>query len=281
MLLCFKRYVIAVCAIAIALPVAASTLWPLVTGQMMAASLGGLILEFVLFFAGFLIAYQIFSRRADAVADGYVHLYNVDCNPEAFLTHGRALADVVTFPCNGQCAWFMGYYAQACLDAGRGDEARIIEEGLRQSIAAQKRPQRQCAVIIALIPLVEKLGTLDEARNLAEQGLSLISSDASQDAAVQRQYLESQIVVTKARQSGDLEVLVELDEKVVASAAYPWRLRVEYAWDAASACFKLGRADEERRYLLFIEEHGGTLALVPQAEKRLQAMASSPLTSQR
>ncbi len=262
MLLCFKRYVIAVCAIAIALPVAASTLWPLATGQVMAASLGGLILEFVLFFAGFLIAYQIFSRRADAVADGFVHLYNVDCNPEAFLMHGRALAEAIAFPCNGQCAWFMGYYAQACLDAGRGEEARTIEEGLRQSIAAQKRP-------------------LDEARNLAEQGLSLISSDAGQDAAVQRQYLQSQIAVTKARQSGDLDALVKLDEKVVASAAYPWRLRVEYAWDAASAYFKLGRADEERRYLRFIEEHGGTLVLVHQAKKRLQAMAASPGTSQR
>lgn len=281
MLLCFKRYVIAVCAIAIALPVVASTLWPLVTGQIMAASLGGLILEFILFFAGFLIAYQIFSRRVDNVADGYVYLYNVDCDPEAFLMHGQALADAITFPCNGQCAWFMGYYAQACLDAGRGEEARAIEEGLRQSIDAQKRPSQRCAVIIALIPLVEKLGTLDEARSLAERGLSFISADADADAAMQRQYLESQLTVTKVRQSGDLDALVKLDANVVDSAAYPWRLRVEYAWDAASACFKLGRMDEERRYLRFIEEHGGTLALAAQAKKRLQAMAAPSLSSQR
>lgn len=281
MLLCFKRYVIAVCAIAIALPVAASTLWPLFTGQLMAASLGGLILEFLLFFAGFLIAYRIFSRRADEVADGCVALYNVDCDPKAFLAQGRALADAITFPCNGQCAWFMGYYAQACLDTGRGEEARAIEEGLRQSIASQKRPSQRCAVIIALIPLVEKLGTLDEVRSLAEQGLSLISADAGAEAAVQRQYLESQLTVTKVRQSGDLDALVKLDAKVVDSAAYPWRLRVEYAWDAASACFKLGRADEERRYLAFIEEHGGTLALAVQAKKRLQALEASALSSQR
>lgn len=274
MLVYFKKYVIAVCVVAVALPVAVSTLWPLVTGQLMAASLGGLGLEFALFIVGFLLGYQIFERRAERVADGFVYLYNVDCNPEAFLNHGSGLAHAITFPCNANGAWFMGYYAQACLDAGRMDEAKAIEEGLRQSIEAQKRPQQKCSVIIALIPLVEKMGTLQDVRTLIEEGLELIRQDTSAAAAPQREFLHSQLKVVEARQSQDYADLVKLDDAIVSSARYPMRIRVEFAWDGASASYRLGSVDDEERLLSFITSHGGTLALVAQAQKRLDALAA-------
>lgn len=274
MLVYFKKYVIAVCAIAVALPVVVSTVWPLFTGQLMAASLGGLILEFVLFFAGFFLGYQIFERRAERVADGFIYLYNVDCNPEAFLSHGSELAHSITFPCNPSGAWFMGFYAQACLDAGRMDEAKAIEEGLRQSIAAQKRPQQKCSVIIALIPLVEKTGTLQDVRSLIEEGLELIRQDSSTSAAPQREFLHSRLKVVEARQSQDYANLVKLDDAIVASSSYPMRIRVEFAWDGASASYKLGNTVDEKRLLSFITAHGGSLALVAQAQKRLDGLAA-------
>lgn len=273
MLVYFKKYVIAVCAIAVALPVVASTVWPLITGQLMAASLGGLIAEFLLFFAGFLIGYRIFEARSERVADGFVYLYNVDCNPEALLAHGSDLAHAITFPCNPSGAWFMGYYAQACLDAGRMDEARAIQEGLRRSIPAQKKPQQKCSVIIALIPLVEKMGTLQDVRSLIEEGESLIREAATPTAAIQRDFLQSQLKIVEARQSEDYEQLVKLDEAVVSSSSYPMRIRVEFAWDAASASYKLKEPSAEKRLLTFIVDNGGTLALVAQAKKRMDALA--------
>lgn len=270
----FKKYVIGVCVIAIALPVVASTIWPLVTGQLMAATLGGLALELVLFFGGLFVGYQLFSRRADNVADGFVYLYNVDCQPEAFLTHGKSLAEAITFPCTDQGAWYMGFYAQACLDAGRKDEAARIEEGLRQSIAAQKNSAQRCGVIIALIPLVEKTGTLPQVQELIQEGLKAIEGDARPAAAVQREYLMSHEKVVQARVAQDFSKLVALDESVVQSNAYPMRIRVEFAWDAASASFKLGNTEDEQRLLRFIVDHGGSLMLVNQAKKRLEALSA-------
>lgn len=265
----FKKYVIAVCAIAVLLLIVASTLWPLMTGQIMAASLLGMVLQFVLFFGGLLIGYVIFERRAERVADGYLYLYDVDCNPEALISHGSALARAITFPCNGSGAWFLSSYAQACLDVGRMDEARTILSGLRESVSAQKKPAQKVEIIMYLIPLEEKMGTLAEVSRLIEEGIHLVSEDASPEASVRRDYLTSQRVLANARASHDYEKLVKLDDAVVSSSAYPMRIRVEYAWDAASACFKLKDEGTERKLLSFIVDHGGSLALVARAKERL------------
>ena len=240
MLIYFKRYVIAVCAIAIALPVIASTLWPLLTGQIMGASLGGLILEFALFAVGFVVGYQIFERRAQRVVDGYLYLYNVDCNPQALISHGGQLASDIPFPCNASGAWFIGYFGQACLDVGDAERARAIEAGLRQSVDAAKKSDQKAEIILYLIPLVEKLGTLDEVRSLIDEARSLVGTDSGPESTQRRTYLDNLLKLVDARRSGSYEELVKLDDSVVRATANPMRLRVEHAWDAASACFKLG-----------------------------------------
>lgn len=270
----FKGYAIAVCAIAVALPLIASTVWPLVTGQIIASSLGGLALQFLLFFGGLLVGYRIFERRAESVVDGYLKPYNDGCNPKALLDRGHKLACAITFPCNAQAAWFMGYYGQACLDEGRTEDARTIEEGLRQSISAQKKPDQKCAIIVSLVPLAEKLSSASDALALIDEGLALISTSSSAEASAQRTYLESQRAIMGARMAGDHEKLMDLDERVASSGAYPMRLRVEYAWDAAASAFKMGSVGEESRFLGFVADHGGTLALAEQARSRLAAMAA-------
>lgn len=272
----FKKHVIAVCAIAVALPVIASMIWPLFTGSVIASSVTGMILQFVLFFGGLLVAYRIFERHDERMVEDWLRLYNVDCDPEAFLRAAAPLAAAITFPCNAQAAWFLGYYAQALLDAGRHDEARAIEEGLRESIQAQKKPLARSEVISTLIPLVEKTGTLSDAKGLIDEGLDLISRDGGEDAAVQRAHLESQLKLIDARMRRDFDELLALDRSVVASSSYPMRLRVELAWDGASASYKMGDVAEERELLDFICQHGGGLALVDHARKRLDALSEKP-----
>lgn len=273
MLIYFKKYVIAVCAIAIALPVIISTIWPFVTGQIMAASISGLLLEFALFAVGFMVGYQIFERRAERVVDGYLYLYNSDCNPQALIAHGGQLAHDISFPCNESGAWFMGCFAQACLEVGDIERARTIEAGLEDSISAAKKPSQKCGIILYLIPLVEKLGTLDEVEELIERAEKLNDTDRSEEAIQRRAFLESQRKIVHARREGDYHELVKLDESVVRSAAYPWRQRVEYAWDEASASYKLGDQEHERTCLDFVIRHGGSLALVAQAKERLSQLA--------
>ncbi len=269
MLIYFKKYVIAVCAIAIALPIIASTLWPLFTGQLMGASIAGLVFEFALFAVGFLVGYQIFERRAQRVVDGYLYLYNVDCNPQALISHGGQLASDIPFPCNASGAWFMDYFGQACLDVGDAERARAIEAGLRQSVAAAKKPDQKAEIILYLIPLVEKLGTLDEVKSLIDEAMGLVGAGGSPEDAQRRTYLENLLKLVDARRSGAYEELVKLDDSVVRAGANPLRIRVEHAWDAASACFKLGDEAGERTNLQFVVDHGGSLALVAQAKERL------------
>ncbi len=273
MLIYFKRYVIAVCAIAVALPVIASTAWPLITGQMMAASLPGLALEFALFAGGFAVGYAIFNRRANARADEVISLYNDKCAPEAFLREGQPIASQITFPCNEQGAWFMGFYAQACLDAGRTQEAEAIRKGLEQSAQQAKKPLVSATITTYLVPLLEKMGTPEEVQSTIEGTLARIKEDASGAASPIRDYLESQLKVIYARTGADPAKRAELDRAIAESSAHPMRLRVEYAWDEASAAFQMKDGARERSCLQFVVEHGGGLALVARAKERLSALS--------
>ena len=272
MLPCFKKYMVAICAIAVALPVIASMVWPLMTGQLISATFGGMLLQFALFFGGMLLGYWIFSARADRVVDGYVYLYDQDCNPESFISNAGSVAANVQFPCNATVAWFMGIYAQACLDAGKPEVAARIEDGLRQSLKSAKKPADACGILVNLIPLVEKTGTLSDVRSLIEEGLSQCADDPSGQAAQRRQYLQSQLEIVNARQDGNYSELIKLDEHVMSMPSFPMRIRVEYAWDAASAAFRSDDVQVEEKCLSFVLSNGGGLALVSQAKKRMSAL---------
>lgn len=273
MLIYFKRSVIAVCAIAVALPIIASTIWPLFTGQMMASTLLGLVLEFALFACGFVLGFAIFNKRANAKADRMIALYNNECDPQAFLKEGQMVISEITFPCNEQGAWFTGYYAQACLEVGRTEEAATLQKGLETSIQAAKKPLVASTIATYLISLLEKTGTADEVEELIDESLARIEHDASAAAGARRDYLNSQLKVVKTRKSGDEQARLRQDESIVQSESYPMRLRVEYAWDEASAAFKMGDADLERASLQFVIAHGGSLALVAHAKDRLSSLA--------
>ncbi len=111
-----KKYVIVACVIAVVIPLVVSTVWPLFTGQIMAASVGGLILLLALFFGGFLVAVRVMGRKADELVDSYIALYDEKCDPQAFVDASRDIASSVVVPFTPSGAWFVGYYAQAMLD---------------------------------------------------------------------------------------------------------------------------------------------------------------------
>ena len=126
MLAYYKRYAIISCVVAVAVPLAVSTAYAAVTGKIMAASLDGLIVLLLLLFGTMVLMQGVFARRVDGRTAQLLALYNDDCDPEAFVEQGRAVADAITEPYDVTGSWFMTYYGQALLDAGKADQARKV-----------------------------------------------------------------------------------------------------------------------------------------------------------
>lgn len=272
MIVYFRKYTIFVCVIAVALPVIVSTVWPLFTGQMMAASIGGLVLMFALFVLGLLFGYAIFEKHAEGIVDGYLSKYNEGCDPEALISEGAQLADEIKFPCNQIGSWFMGYYAQALLDVGDVERAKAISDGLRQSMEAAKTSEVKAGIMANLLPLSEKLDGSSEALELADKGIEHCNQIPARKAGQLSDFFSSQKKILEAQSSDDQAAIARLSESIRASALYPMRIRVEYAWDEARAEYKLGDVDEEKRCLRFVSDYGNKLALVAKAQQRLASL---------
>ena len=265
----FKGYTVGICAIAIALPVVTSTLWPMFTGQMMAASLGGTILMFALFIVGMFFGWLIFSRLADSKVQRMINAYNNDCDPDTLIREGSNIAIQVVYPCNQAASWFMGYYGQALLDSGNAQLAKNILGGLRLSIDAAKTPQEKVGILVNYLPLDEKMSGLQDALSVIDEGLGYCKEAKSSQVASFSDFLRSQKRIMQDLVSDDKQNAVDMCEKIRSDSSYPTRLRVEYAWIEASKLYGSGDKKEEANCLDFIVKNGNKLALVEKAKARL------------
>lgn len=269
-----KKYVIIACVIAAAVPIVVSTAWPLFTGQIMAASLNGLILLLALFFGGLFIGVRVMGRKADQLVDGYIALYDEGCDPKAFVEASRDVAEAVSVPFTPSGAWFIGYYAQAMLDLGFTDRAEKLRDMMFESIAKSKKISDQVSVIVDLVPLMTKLKGPADTLPVVEKGIELIGASSDAESVIQRDYLTGQAHILRARVEGEDESLIALYHDFVLREIVPLRVRVEYAWEEARVHFDAGDAARERECLKFVVEHGNKLALVEPARARLASLAS-------
>lgn len=275
MLAYYKRYAIISCVVAVAVPLAVSTAYAAVTGKIMAASLDGLIVLLLLLFGTMALMQGVFARRVDGRTAQLLALYNDDCDPEAFVEQGRAVADAITEPYDVTGSWFMTYYGQALLDAGKADQARKVAEALRESVAAARKPQAKVGIIANAVPLVAKVDGPKAALDLVGEGLELAGGQDADPADSRVVFLRGQQRLRQAEAADDDAELRSFYEKSVADAAVPERLRVESAWKLARLAFRSGDAATERRMLRYVVGHGGKLALVAPARKQLDALGDA------
>ena len=275
MLAYYKRYAIISCVVAVAVPLAVSTAYAAVTGKIMAASLDGLIVLLLLLFGTMVLMQGVFARRVDGRTAQLLALYNDDCDPEAFVEQGRAVADAITEPYDVTGSWFMTYYGQALLDAGKSDQARKVAEALRESVAAARKPQAKVGIIANAVPLVAKVDGPKAALDLVGEGLELAGGQDADPADSRVVFLRGQQRLRQAEAADDDAELRSFYEKSVADAAVPERLRVESAWKLARLAFRSGDAATERRMLRYVVSHGGKLALVAPARKQLDALGDA------
>lgn len=266
----FKRYSIYVCVIAVAPPLIYSTAYPLLTGNLAASSLGGTVVMFILFVAGLLIGFGVFERRAQAKADAWVALYNDDCDPEGFVREGAPLASAIKEPYNQTASWYMGYYAQAQLDLGNVQDAKEVLSAMADGVSKAKKPFDKVGIMVNMVPLAEKLEGVSYAFALAGEGIAACDACRASDVGQYREFLVMQQTIFEARMSSDAEMMLKLDDSVWQSSRFPKRIRVEYAWDAASVNFRELLPESEKRALEYVVANGGKLALVVKAKDRLE-----------
>ena len=270
----FKKYVIICCAIAVAVPVVGSTVYAAVTGTIMAASLGGLIMLLVLLFGSMYIAQSYFGRKADAETEAMLAKYNDDCDPQAFTQDAARIIDNIQPPYNVMASWFLTYYAQALLDEGNASQARAIEENMLKSAEGAKNDSIRLGILMNAVPLVTKTQGAQAALDLVNKALALLpnvqQAPGANDPAA---FLNNQKALLEATIAGDTATLRTMYGKVREDAALPMRIRVESAWKEAQACHSAGDTAQERACLDFVVSNGNKLALVAPARKQLTALA--------
>lgn len=269
----YKKYTIITVIIAVIPSLVVSTVYPLFTGQIMAASLGGLITLFILFFGSLYLGFMIMERRAEQETEKLLTIYNANCDPERFVKEGADLAAAIQFPCKEAGAWYLGYYGQALLDTGDIARAQEIAHGLELSISQAKKSSEKAGILVNLLPLIEKLSGDAKAEELIQQGLQLLAGDPSGAASVRRDFLNGQKKLIDARSATDPQASIQIYDAVTQGNRYPMRVRVESAWNEANAYYKAGDLRKERECLEFVVANGNKLALVAQARSRLKALS--------
>lgn len=272
MLAYYKKYVILICAVSVAVPVVASTLYAMATGTMLAASLGGMLLSLALLFGTMMLMQSIVGRRANERTNALLDLYNQQCDPEAFIEQGRTLANAITVPFGTDGSWFLTYYGQALLDAGKADEARATLRSMQQSAEAARRSDVKAGILLNEAPLVAKLEGPQAALALVDEAYQLLGGDAANVDDQRIVFLKGQRKLLQAEVEGDDATLRQFYEKAQADASVPERLRVESAWKLARLSYRTGDAATERAMLRYVIDHGNKLALVAPACKQLQEL---------
>lgn len=268
----YKKYSIITCVIAVLPSLIVSTIYPMITGQIMAASIGGLIALFLIFFGSLYFGFLIMERKAEQDTEKLLALYNTDCDPELFVDKGSELAGNIAFPCKETGAWYLGYYGQALMDVKDIDRAKGIAAGLESSISAAKKPSEKVGILVNLLPLAEKLFDRETCERLIADGLQFVAGDISGAAAVRRDFLNGQKKLLDARESLDPDQAIKLYRSIMTSNNYPMRVRVESAWSLANVYFKTANLQDERAALDFVVKNGNKLALVSQAQKRISSL---------
>ena len=119
----FKRYEIAACAIAVAIPLVVVFIWSAIEGRAMGFTAAGAGTSVVLLLAGLFIFTRVFARAAQAKLEKLVSLYNDDCDAMAFLEGSSKIAESAEPPLGELPAWFLSFYACALINVDRKSDA--------------------------------------------------------------------------------------------------------------------------------------------------------------
>ena len=153
----FKRYEIAACAIAVAIPLVVVFIWSTIEGRAMGFTAAGAGVSVVLLLAGLFVFTRVFARAAQAKLEKLVSLYNDDCDVAAFLEGSSKIAESAEPPLGELPAWFLSFYACALINVDRKSEAAKFGLMIQDSVKDAPTDEAKIALYADLVPLVKSL----------------------------------------------------------------------------------------------------------------------------
>lgn len=273
--------------IAIALITAASA----ITGGATFTTIPGILVSACIVAVTYVVGWRIVDKAATAFAEKDVALFNDDCDPEAFIEAAQGFIPTMQKPYDRWSAWYLSPYALALIDAGRTPDAQQIVDNMHDSLGQTTDPATLTALYVNLYPPVKELYSRDLATWCLDQAEQSIANapepKKAEDAKKQaenRQYLSWARRLAAAEDANNDSYLLQLHQSVVANDVNPQRARVQSALAAADCAKHLGDAEEERRFLEYVIQHGNKLKAVQAAKEQLEeldtpAAPSEPLLS--
>lgn len=268
------KYLVYASGIAMIVTAVVQTIYSVLTGLPMAATLPGLIISLLLFVGTTLVALAYYKRKSTVDVDQLIDVYNEACDPSAFVSQSQMYVNGMNPPYDNASSWFMSYYAQALLDLGRVSEAQKIEQDMYESIKESTGLEQQAKIIVNLVPLAQKLLGPADTVPIIQKGLELLQTgEAGKDAPAYEAYLQNQLVICTALAENDVEKLVRFYSSARNNETMPLRIRVEQAWEEAKIHYAQGDTQREIECLEFISTKGNKLAFVKQAHDRLVSLS--------
>ena len=259
MLTYFKRYEIAACAIAVAIPLAVVFVWSNIEGRAMGFTAAGAGTSVVLLLAGLFIFTRLFARAAQSKLESLVSLYNDDCNVDAFLAGSSKIAQSAEPPLGELPAWFLSFYACALINDGKNSEAAKIGLMIQDSVKTAPTDEIKLALYADLVPLVKSLFDNDRVIALIDEALSLPNLEDDFITKQRRAYLSWSREVAEAERAGDSPKLIGLYRSIWDNHDQCLRLRVVYASKEGELHAAAGNRDAAAGCMRFAADNGKNL----------------------
>lgn len=259
MLTYFKRYEIAACAFAVAIPLIVSGAWSAITGRAMLFTAAGAVVCVVLLLAGLFVFTRLFAGLAQRKTESLVSLYNDGCDAKAFADEGRAIAESAEGPLNEMSAWYLSFYANALIDVGKRDAAAKIALLLQDSVKDAPDNAARLALYADLVPITDAFFGPEQVRALADEALALPVQGADAVAEQRENYLGWARATADAKLRGDMASLLANYRVIWSNVDQCMRLRVEYAEREGRLHLTLGNDEAARGCMRFAAENGRDL----------------------
>lgn len=265
----FRNYAFLGYILGMAIPVLLVTAVSWVVGFYVVYTLPGLIAAIVLLVVGLLTAKRVVTNMADRKADEMIALYNNACDPEAFLSSASSVAREIRPPYDPAGSWFLSFYALALDDAGKRNEAVQIGQAMLSSAQIATEPKDKAALLVNIIPLVQRLFGAEQALEVVVQAQDVLSGSNDPDDMNRMSYLNFERTVLEAIRDGDDKTLINHFSGIRNTETYPMRVRVSDALLEASIHKAQKNVAAEHECLTFVVEHGNKLPAVTLARQRL------------
>lgn len=255
----FKRYEIAACAIAVAIPLVVVFIWSTIEGRAMGFTAAGAGVSVVLLLAGLFVFTRVFARAAQAKLEKLVSLYNDDCDVAAFLEGSSKIAESAEPPLGELPAWFLSFYACALINVDRKSEAAKFGLMIQDSVKDTPTDEAKIALYADLVPLVKSLFDNNRVIALIDEALSLPNLGDDIITQQRRAYLSWSREVAQAELAHDESKLIGLYRSIWDNHDQCTRLRVLYAAKEGELHAAAGNRDAAAGCMRFVADNGKDL----------------------